>query len=444
MSIDVDTALEDVEIADEVVGPASDSTKLALITPLEKIKAGLALFKTEGATATWDVSTTKGEEAARAYRARCVAIRTSADAAYEQGNKPILKIQADARKLRDAIKADVQEVENVWDAKIKDKEKRKAEEKAAREKAERERETAIRKAIADISASVLSVATANSSAIDAKLKEVQAIEITADSFGLFVDVAEGARLRATTELNTLLAKAVQREQEARRMEEQRQELARQQAEIDRQRAEAARLVREAEERAAAEQKRIDDARLAEERRVAEAAAAEEARLAEARAAEARRIEAERAERQRLDDEARQRREAEQAELKRQVDAFEEAKRVERERVEADRKREAQAEADRKAEAARIAAEREAAEKAAAEREAAERQAAIDAALKKEREDAEAAAELERQTASAPKRPSDEEILATLASAYDVDQLTVLVWINELDVAAERNRIGAAS
>lgn len=430
MSTDV---LEDVEVADEVVGPASDSTKIALISPLQKIQAGLEVIKAEGLKATWDIETTKGEDAARAFRAKCVAIRTSADAAYTQGNKPLLEIQAEARKLRDAIKAEIEPIENAWDAKIKAKEQRKAAEKAERERLEREREAAIRKSIADISASVLSVATADSDAIAAKLKDVQAIEINEAGFGLFVDVAEGARLRATTELNSLLAKAVQREQEARRMEEQRLELARQQAEIDRQRAEAARLVREAEERAAAEQKRINDARLAEERRLAEVAAAEQARAAEVRAAEDRRIAAERAERQRLDDEARQLREAEAAELKRQVDAFEEERRVERERVEAERRREAQEEADRKAEAARIVAEREAAEKAAVEREEAERQAAV-----------EAAAEKERQATPVAKHPTDAEILSVLCSAYSVDAMTALVWISEFDVAAERNRVGASS
>ena len=419
---EVDVVDGAVEVADEVVGPAAEGAKLALITPLQKIRAMVESVQLEGASAKWDIETTKGEDAARAFRARCVSIRTSADAAYTLANKPLLEIQAEARKLRDTIKAEIQAVEDVWDSRIRAKEKRKAEEKAAREKAEREREAAIRKSIADISASVLSVVAADSSAIEARLKEVQAIEITADTFGLFVDAAEGARLRATTELNMLLAKAVQREQEARQIEEERRELARQQKEIERQRLEAERLVREGKARADAEQRRIDEARMAEELRAAEVAAAEQARIAEARAAEERRVEAERAQRMRLEEEAERQREAERLELKRQQDAFEEEKRIERERIEAERRREAEAEAERRAEADRIVAEREAAAAAGMQGAGTKTEGQPDAAS----------------------RPSDAEILAVICSAYQVSELTALSWISELDVAAESNRIRSAT
>ncbi|HOW46096.1 MAG TPA: hypothetical protein PLB26_00465 [Rubrivivax sp.] len=400
----------DAEIASEVVGPAAGGA-VALLDPLRKIEAGLAALAEESATATWDVETAAGEAAAREFRARCVKVRTSAKAAYELGNKPLLDAQRQARELVGLINAAVDPVESLWDGRIKAKEERKAREKAEREQAERERVAAIRRAIDAISAApAAAIGCTTAAQVDAMLASLEQTPITEGEFGEFLPEAEAARLRSYDAMLAMRraaeareAAAAAAEAEAARLRAEREELERQQAEL-------------AAQHEAMRAEQVRQQQIAEAQRLA------------AERAQAERIAAERAEQARLDAEARARREAEAAELKRQQDAFEEERRIAREQIAAEQRKQREIEAARKAEGERILAERAAAEKAEAERLEAERQAA------------EAIAKAQ---APAAQRPDDEEILHALCAAFGVPAQTALEWVAGFDVVKQHARIVSA-
>lgn len=220
-----------VEVADEVVEAAVQGTALAMITGLRKIELGLAAVKAESDAATWDVETTVGEKAAREFRAKCVKLRTSADAVYETHNKPLLAAQRDARDLVKQIKAFVDPIEQAWGAKITAKEERKASEKAAREQAERERINTIRARIAVITSAIVGVATGTAQQILARHDEISALPITEELYGDFIDEASGCVMRATGELRLLHARVLEREQQDEALKQRAADLARQEAEL---------------------------------------------------------------------------------------------------------------------------------------------------------------------------------------------------------------------
>ncbi len=413
----------DADVAHEVVGPAAEGSAVALIAPLQIIEVGLAALRIESDEADWDVETTDGERAAREFRAKCVKVRTSADAAYEQGNKPLLAAQRQARELVKKIQSFVQPIEDVWDAKIKAKEQRKAAEKAAREQAERDRIRIIRGRIDDFTFAASSCAGCTSEQIKSLLDCLDQRTISKDLFGEFVDEAEGARLAARSAVQKLYDDAAAREAEAARLQAEREELARQAAElaaqVEAQRAEQARIQREAEARLAEERRQFEAQRAEQERaaREAEAAAAEERRLA-AEALE-RAAATARAEQARLDAIAQAERERQAAELKAQIDAFEAEKRAEREKVEA------QLRAQREAEAQRLAAIKAAEEAAEAQRRAEE------------------LAEQERLAQAAKDaRPSDLDILSVVCSSFGVDAATAVDWLGAFDGAAALRELAA--
>lgn len=428
------------EVADEVVGPAASGTALALVNPLQSIKDGLAALKAESDSATWDVETTAGEAAAREFRQRCVKIRTATDAAYERGNKPLLEAQRQARTLVAAIKEAVSPIEAVWDKKIKDKEERKAREKAEREEAERKRLAEIRARIAAIAGAVLSVATSGSVQVKSKWDELSALEISEESFGDFAPEAEGAKLRALSELSTLLARRIEVEEGERKLAEERAELERRQADMLRREREAAAELERQRQEVAAERERAEQAAAAERRRQAEARAEQERRDAAARAEHKRQVdafEAERAaERERVATAQRVERERlaeiERVERQRQADI----ERAEQERRDEEQRQRA---AQIKAEAAAQATPEPLAQ-AIAEEPAGQ---GADVAEYVEAHAEMAAAEL---PPGAPQRPSDAEILSVLCTAYAASPLDVIDWIEEFDIyeQALRVREGGAS
>ncbi|WOB06549.1 hypothetical protein [Piscinibacter gummiphilus] len=212
------------EVADELVDAAPKSNAVALFDPLQKIKAGLDQLKADHEAADWDIETTAGDDAARKFRKRCVSIRASADAVYEQCNQPLLKAQRDARALRDEIKAFVEPIELAWDAKIVAKEQRKAAEKKAREEAEVARVKAIRATIASFGELVVSVAAASASKVSDALDSIVGRQIAEEEFAEFIDEAVASWTKAVRDLQSLLQAAEEREAEARRLEEQREQL----------------------------------------------------------------------------------------------------------------------------------------------------------------------------------------------------------------------------
>lgn len=365
------SAIEIIETADEVVDAASTSTAVSVLGPLDQIRNGLALLAAE--PRTFDVTTTGGDKAARQLRAKCVALRTSIDDAYEKVNRPMLETQRAAREMRDQIKADVKAIEDPLNADIVAQEEAKAAEKARREQLERERITTHQEAVEAIRMAAHEASVKSSAEIHEITLRIEAVDV-GDTFEEFKPLASRAKAETLTKLATLLAAAEAHEVEAARLAAEREELARLRAEQDaRDRAERARVAAEhkaesdrlAAERAAFEKQQAE-AR-AEQRRVADAAAAER-RQADEKAAQ---------ERAEADRQAKVVRDAEEA-RQRQERADQQAK-LDGERAEL---RKAQDEADRVARVARDVEEtRQREERAAAalaqeQKDAVERQARI--------------------------------------------------------------------
>lgn len=456
------------EVADEVVDAAPKSTAVALFSGLNRIAAGLDALRKEHDAADWDVETTAGEEAARRFRKRCVGIRASADAAYEMANQPILKQQKDARTLRDSIKQTVAEIEKPWDVAITAKEQRKAAEKAAREEAERKRIAAIRERIATIQGMALSVATAGSVAIADKMAELEAVTITEELFGDFAPEAEGAAMRAASELAKLHAAAVEREELAARLEREQAELKRQQEELARKREAEAAAARIKSDRLAAITGAVvravgkpsaEVARIIAELEALAPTEAEDGDIRGAHAEALRNLETFRVAAAGAEEAlaARARREAEElAERNRQWQALEESRRQQKAQQDAFEEERAAArkklEDDQRALAEQIAAATPTPPAAEPEPEpdpSTMPAGGVDAldvlAAAGEPAAQEVAAAIEQsaaeEPAAQPQRPTDLQILQLIAGAFNVTTEVALWWVAALDVAAEAARIG---
>jgi hypothetical protein len=369
------SVVEMIETADEVVDAVSTSTAVSTLGPLEKIRAGLATLAAE--PRTFDVATTAGDKAARQFRARCVALRTSIDDAYEAVNRPMLESQRKARELRDQIKADVKAIEDPVNSDIVAQEAIKTVEKARREQLERERVMGHQHSIEEIRMAAHEATGKTTADIRAITLRVEALD-AGEGFEEFRPLAARAKAETLGKLASLLSAAEAHEAEAARLARERAELARLRTEQDerdkseRHRIEAAQKLQAeqlAAERAAfeklqadarAEQQRRDDA-AATERRAADAQAAaeraeadrsakalrdaEEARQRRERAEQQAKLDAERAELRRQQDEAdRVAREARLAEEQRQAEERAATARAKQEREEADARAQAAVEA----------------------------------------------------------------------------------------------------
>jgi IgA-specific serine endopeptidase len=351
-------------------------SKIVELTAVEK---GLAELRADLAGVEFDVTTTAGDKAARAARARCVSIRTGADGAYEQWNKPMLAKQREMRAQVATIKSAVLEIEQPIDAQIKAQEAVKAAEKAERDRIEAEKLAAAQGRIDAINSYAIRAATANAAGIQDLHDELAGIEPDLETFGNRAGEAIQARDKALATLVDLHRAAVTREEAARVLAEQQEQL------------------RQAQE-AQAERERVAAAALAEQERVArEAREAEAARIAQQRAAE----DAERAAAQKRLDEQNA---AAAAELKRQQDALEAARRADQER------RDAEARAKREAEEAEAAARQ-----AAIDAENARIAAEHEAERKRVQAEADEKARIERQAAEARQRQEEAERAARIAA-----------------------------
>lgn len=323
--------IEKPEVADEVVEAASKSTAVALLGPLQKIRASLVTLAAEAKA--FDLSTTAGDKEARAFRARCVSVRTSADRAYESANAPVLQAQKDARELRDAIKASVALIEDPIDAAIVAKEEAVKAERIRKAASEKLRQEAHATAVLAIRERVLTLAGMSAELIGQAIAALAIEDVGAERFEEFATAASRAKDETLAKLRDMHAAQVeheaQRERERQQAEaleaERQQRLAEERAERERieveQRAERARLAAERAELerqqqeqraeqvrldaiAAAERKAADD-KAAADREAADLKAAveraeadriaEEARIADAQILAARRAEIEKAE-----------------------------------------------------------------------------------------------------------------------------------------------------
>lgn len=375
------------------------------------IAAGLAAARARYADVVWDLTTTRGNEEARRARKELVSLRTGLEAKRKEIKAPLL---AQAKLVDDEarrITAELLQLEEPIDELIRADERRREEERAAREAAERARVAGIRERIAAIVAQPVKAARIRSSALLRTAIDTLAAQEVDDSFEEFAGEARAAHAQSLDAMREMLAAIEAQEAEAARLREE----------------------REAQERAAAEAA----ARLAEQERIAlEAQEAEQARARaeraeadriarEAREAEARRLAAERAEFERQQAEARAAQEAQAARLAAQ-------------------------QAEIELQAAELRARQEEAARAAAEAEAAAVAEAEPVAEPEPEQIADTAAEpvAEAEPASPPTlprratRPTDDDIIATLALHYRVHELKVIEWLIDMDLDAASKRAAA--
>lgn len=359
-------------------------TQLLTLDPNTYVTAVFASFrdqfeaaKTAAALITSvDVSTPAGMKVAVQHRAAFRLIRVEAEKARKLRKAPILEIGRLLDTRYKDLEAEIAPLEDRFDAAIKAEEQRKERERIAREQAEAERIARIQEGIRDIRGALIDVAGRSAEAIEEKILELVALEITKESCQEFVGEAEAAREGTLAKLREMHAAAVAQEAEAVRIAEERAELERRQAEqAERERAQREAAEAETRRLAEAEAERLrkieaeDRARRErieqEEREARERREAADREARERREADERRLKAEQdridAERRALEDKQREERLAEEARQREQRLAQEAAEREERERAEAEqRSRDEEARVAREAEEAR---EREAQRKA---------------------------------------------------------------------------------
>lgn len=371
----------------------------AAITEFNAIEKGLAELRGELAGVQFDVTTVAGDKAARAARSRCVSIRTSADAAYEGWNKPMLSKQREMRAVLATIKDGVKAVEEPIDAQIKAEEQRKAAIKAEKDRIELERQQAIQARIYSIGQYPVQAAGQCAAEIANLRITVSELPITTELYEHRAGEAMALQSDTINKLTQMHAAALAQEQEAVRLAEERAAL-----EIKRQEQEAE----------AQRQREADAEKLAEERKALEA---EQKRLKADRDAEDARQVAAKAEQDRKDAAA-------AAEIKRQQDEVAEAQRAQQ--AEIDRQRR---ELEAQQEATRVAEQKKADDAARVLREQAEAERA--AAAEKER--AAAAESARREKANFIETgPGDVLIVTTLADFFDVPNEAVLAWLAKFD------------
>lgn len=291
--IDVETKLK------ELVAKSSTITVITNADGREQVHASMMALKNQRITI---------EKAGKAARDDA---NKFADAVIERENLLVAIVTPEETRLKN--------LRDAWDT------AREAERKAKIE-AERNRVAAIQQDIETALGCIPTLALGCTAAqLESTIRDVVALEITAERFAEFAPIATAAKQSTLTKLREMLTKqsAIEAEQERLRLE--RIELERKTAEqqeanrLERERiaAEQAEAKRKAdEEKAAAEVERQAkiDAELARMR----AERAENARIAEEQRQQREREDAERAERQRLEDEQRQAEQrSRQAELQRQ-------------------------------------------------------------------------------------------------------------------------------
>jgi hypothetical protein len=394
-------------VADEILDAPAE------LIEFNAVQKGLAELRKELAGVQFDVTTAAGDKAARAARSRCVSIRTSADAAYEGWNKPMLAKQREMRAVLASIKDEVKAVEEPIDAQIKAEEQRKAEIKAAKEAAEKERQKAIQERF-NVLARYLSEAVGQTSAGILTLRdELAGMELTTELYDQRAGEAMALHAEVSSKLEQMYVAVLAQEQEAARLAEERANLERQRLEQE----------AEAKRQRAAEEARLKAEREACEKEQAELRArqkAEQDRIDAERNAENARLEALRTEQARKDAEA-------AAEIKRQQDEAAAALRAQQEEINRQRRElEVKQEAERRAEQERVDAEARALrEKEAAERAKAEAEAAAARAEEERRQRVEF--ELHG--------PGDAEIVRVLAAHYRVSNGDVIAWLGKFNPQA---------
>lgn len=205
----IDVEARDVSNEHSAHGKPALEMLPALVAKNEIAKANPAIAQMQALVAKiqaelpkLDVNTKEGEARYRELRRECVSLRTGTKAAYESWNKPLLEAQRGVRSIVDQVTTGISAHEKTLDDAIKAKEHAAEEERKRKAEAEHARIAALRvkiTAIAEVPADAVSLSSAE---IDAKIRELQDLQITdgAESFGEFSDEATALRAQVVTKL----------------------------------------------------------------------------------------------------------------------------------------------------------------------------------------------------------------------------------------------------
>lgn len=221
-----------------------------VLVEYNKTEAGLAALREDLKGKTYDLATTKGNEAARADRLRCVTLRTTLEKTRKAFKAPALaygkKIDAEAER----ITAEIEALEKPIDAQIRADEARREAEKEAKRQAEAARVQAHEANIARIHAFLPACNGKDSTRIARGMELLGEFEPDG-TWEEFEDRGKQAKAETLAAMKVIYDRTKAAEDaaaalEAQRLEQERvaAELAKQQDEINRQRAELERQQRE--------------------------------------------------------------------------------------------------------------------------------------------------------------------------------------------------------
>lgn len=224
------------------------------VAEFDRVAAGIGALKERYAGVVFDVATTAGMKAACEARAAIRAPRYEVEKVRKAVKAPLLKLGKDVDARAAQITADLLAIEEPVHLQISTEEARKETERKARLEAEQRRVAAIN---ADIEQDLRCVPTAMvgrpAADIDRTIRDVVAIEITAERFGEFAQLAAAVKESTLSKLREMHARQVTHEAEQERLRLEREELARQRAAQE----EANRLERERQHKQAAIERDID-------------------------------------------------------------------------------------------------------------------------------------------------------------------------------------------
>lgn len=229
-----------------------------VLVEYNKTEAGLAALREDLKGKTYDLATTKGNEAARADRLRCVTLRTTLEKTRKAFKAPALaygkKIDAEAER----ITAEIEALEKPIDAQIRADEARREAEKEAKRQAEAARVQAHEANIARIHTFLPACNGKDSTRITRGMELLGEFEPDG-TWEEFEDRGKQAKAETLAAMKVIYDRTKAAEDAAAALESQRleqervaAELAKQQDEINRQRAELERQQREIIEAAEAE------------------------------------------------------------------------------------------------------------------------------------------------------------------------------------------------
>lgn len=255
-----------IEVADELVDEASITDGKAIVR-FTRTEASLADLRERFDGVRFDLTTVKGDTAARQARRELVSLRTGLDKRRKELKMPAVEFNRKIDSEAQRITAEITVLEEPIDAQIKADESRREVERVARLRAEEERVSAHRARIADIATVAVRAVGMTAAQIQDKIALVTRIVIGAD-FDEFEAHAVNVKAETLLSLQALHQDAVNAEAVAADNERARVRLAQLEAE-NAERERAAQLAAQEKARAEAEQRKADDARRAAEQLAAE-------------------------------------------------------------------------------------------------------------------------------------------------------------------------------